>query len=226
MYRWSQPVVLADTPSRAAPTPPLTGDLIVQVWDKTPGGRKGARIDDPGVLPVRAKELVRLTTRLSRPAYVYLLWIDGRGQVSALYPWDRSKKQTIHDPPPLVPPQTEVESPEPKAEGDERVPQGWPLEGSSGLETILLLARQDALSPQIQLPKLLGRLPATPLRDPCEVAVMGRDGNHRLPTIGWSRGPAEQAEQIDDPFLALMERLGPHFETIRMVRFAYQGTTE
>jgi hypothetical protein len=39
----------------------------------------------------------------------------------------------------------------------------------------------------------------------------------------WNRGPSQDAEEIDDPLLQLMDRLRPHFQGIRAVRFAHQG---
>jgi hypothetical protein len=37
------------------------------------------------------------------------------------------------------------------------------------------------------------------------------------------RGGGKAAKHIDDPLLRLMERLRPHFEVIRAVRFAHQA---
>ena len=37
------------------------------------------------------------------------------------------------------------------------------------------------------------------------------------------RGLGEEAQEIDEPLLQLMERLRPHFEMIRAVHFAHQG---
>ena len=43
------------------------------------------------------------------------------------------------------------------------------------------------------------------------------------PITAIHRGIGEKAEEIADPLLQLIERLKPHFEMIRVVRFAYQG---
>ena len=68
-----------------APTA-LAGELTVRVWSRGEGGKRGLKIDDPGALPLLAGELVHLEARLNQPAYPYLLWLDGQGHVSVLYP--------------------------------------------------------------------------------------------------------------------------------------------
>jgi hypothetical protein len=93
------------------------------------------------------------------------------------------------------------------------------------VETALPLVRSSRLPLAIDLASLIGRLPALPLRDPQEVAVRGCDPSQAVRAIdrGTQRGPGLQGERIDDPLLQVMEKLRPHFEVIRAVRFAYQG---
>jgi hypothetical protein len=99
------------------------------------------------------------------------------------------------------------------------------MEGKSGLETLLLLARESPLPTETRLADLVGKLPAVPLRDPLELAVRGYDAGRPVGTVlEWqNRGPKKDAEEIDDPLLQLMDRLRPHFPVIRAVRFAHQG---
>ena len=88
--------------------------------------------------------------------------------------------------------------------------------------------RSTRLPPAIDLASLIGRLPPSPLRDPQEVAVRGFDPGQPVRTInrGMHRGLASEAERIDDPLLQVMEKLRPHFDVIRAVRFAYRGDRE
>jgi hypothetical protein len=201
----------------AAALLPLTGELTARVW--TPGGegKRGWKIglETPQSLPVRNGELIHIEATLNQPAYVYLLWLDGQGKITPLYPWidqdfsklpaEASMASELHDPP--------------------QRDKGWPVEGPSGLETILMLARLMPLPPGTDLTAVIGTLPPAPLRDPFEVAVRGFDVGQAVDTIdlGSHRGPAKAARQIDEPLLQLLERLRPHFEVIRAVRFAYSG---
>jgi len=205
----------APVPVSLPPPLPLSGELIVRVWSPGMEGKRGLKVEESGARPVRAGEWVHLEAHLSRPAYAYLLWLDSQGQVTSLYPWgDRTFgsrpsserwSATIHSP----------------AAEDE----GWRMTGPPGLETALLLVRQTPLPPGTELADLIGRLPPSPLRDPQEVAVRGFDPGQPVRAIdrGEHRGLADEAERIDDPLLQVMEKLRPHFDVIRAVRFAYRG---
>jgi hypothetical protein len=192
----------------------LTGDLSVRVWSPGPGGKRGLRVEEPGALPVRRGEQVHLKVELNRPAYIYLVWLDGQGKIEPLYPWSRASGA-----------RPATESPRDRLDSPPELDKGWPLQGPSGLETALLLARESPLPASIDLAALMGTLPPSPLHSLEELAVRGFDpgGSTRAIDQGVHRGLGNEAEQIDEPLLKLMERLGPHFDLIRAVRFAYQG---
>jgi hypothetical protein len=200
-----------------APLAPLTGELTVRVWSREGGSgtKRGWKVDEPGALPVLPGERVHLEAKLSRPAYAYLLWLDGQGQVASLYPW---RDRSFGSRPSSEAASLALHSP---AEFD----RGWPMDGPPGLETALLLVRSSRLPPGIDLASLIGRLPASPLRDPQEVAVRGCDPDQAVRAIdrGTHRGLAGESERVDDPLLQVMEKLRPHFDVIRAVRFAYRG---
>jgi hypothetical protein len=178
---WPQPH-RTESPTAAPPTPglvpaALTGELMVQVW--TPGGKgkRGWSVEDPRTLPVVAGEQVHLKARLNQPAFAYLLWLDGQGQVASLYPWsnrqfgprptEETLQETVHSPPALD--------------------EGWPMRGPSGLETALLLVRRTRLPADVDLATLIGRLPP---------GVLRRRGPLRLravPGLGVVHGPAVRA---------------------------------
>jgi hypothetical protein len=204
-------------PTETASDPlPLTGELTVRVWTPDGQGKRGWKIEEPGTLPVLPGEQVHLEARLNRPAYAYLLWLDGQGQVVSLYPWGDRK---FGSRPVREVALAEVHSPA-------AISQGWPLTGPSGLETALLLVRRTPLPPDTDLAGLIGRLPASPLRNPEERAVFVFDsGQQPLEAIdrGEHRGLGEVAKQVDDPLLQLLDRLRSHFELARAVRFAYRG---
>jgi serine/threonine protein kinase len=208
----SQTVVIP----RAVPVS-LAGELTVRVWSEKDGNKRGLKIDEPGALPLLPGEKVHLEARLNQPAHAYLVWLDGQGHVSLLYPRDDRKfgsrpsgdraRETFHSP--------------------EAVDEGHKMTGPSGLETVLLLARHTPLPPGTDLAGLLGQLPPSPLRDVREVAVRGFDEGQPTETlrVGQHRGIGDEPDKIDDPLLQLMERVrtqGP-FDVIKAVRFAYRG---
>ncbi len=193
----------------------LSGELLLKVWTPGPGGKRGLTVgEDDDALPVRKGELVHLEARVNQPAYIYLIWVDSQGQVDPLYPWDRDFKVL----PPPKSPQTVLHSPPEES-------RGWPVQGTSGLETAMLLVRRTPLPEGTDLTKVVGKLSPSPLRDPKEVAVCGFDSDQPTGTVNrvQKRQVGAQAQQIDEPLLQLMDRLRPHFDMIRAVRFAYQG---
>ncbi len=145
----SDPVVIP--PASSAPAP-LTGELTVRVWSKD-GRKDGLEVDKPGALPLLPGEQVHLEAHLNQPAYSYLLWLDGQGHVSLLYPRqdhkfgsspsDGSARETVHSP--------------------EAVDEGLKMKGPGGLETALLLVRRTPLPPSVDLVSSIGPLPPSPL---------------------------------------------------------------
>jgi aminoglycoside phosphotransferase (APT) family kinase protein len=175
----------------------LSGELLLQVW--APGeGRRGTPVDER--VTVYSGEKVHVEARLSRPAYVYLVWIGGDGKVQPLYPWDPEAGFA----------RTESQQPRQVLHSPSERDRGWVVEGPSGVESVLLLARATPLPADVDLEKLIGKLPATPLKS--EVAAAGEIK---------TRSVRSKAELIDEPMLQLLERLRPHFELVRVARFPH-----
>jgi hypothetical protein len=196
---------------------PLSGELTVLVWAPD---KRGLPVQEWGALPVRNKEQIQVGVRLNQPAHAYLLWIDSEGVTTPLYPWNQGTHidwKTLVAPP-VVGPQAVVQSPGEMA-------KGWKVRGKSGLDTILLLARQEPLPADVPLADLVGCLPATKYHAAHEWAVRGPDGEESVGFInlGGNRAPEEEAARIDEPLLQLMSRLRPHFDMMRAVRFAHEG---
>ena len=204
------PPVVSPQPEMA-----LTGDLSVRVW--TPGGgKRGLKVgEDPFALPVRRGDQLHLHAQLNQEAYVYLVWVDGQGQVHSMYPWTDRRFAAL---PGEQVARTELHNPP-------RVDEGWPAEGPSGLETVLLLGRRTQLPAGVDVKQELGVLPPSPLRDPREWALRGFDLDQPIDVLqrGEHRGVGTEAVRIDDPLMQAIERLRRHFEVVRAVRFAYQG---
>jgi hypothetical protein len=102
---------------------------------------------------------------------------------------------------------------------------GWKMEGPSGLETIVLLARRAPLPPDVKLSALLGTLVPAPLENPGEVQWRGMEQGQSLALKEYDRfrRPGAKQEKIEDSLLQMMERLRGDFEVIRAVRFAHLG---
>ncbi|MDB5310074.1 MAG: hypothetical protein JWO38_4276 [Gemmataceae bacterium] len=212
-------------PRSAPELPALDGDLIVTISSDPllgPVTKTGLSVDVEAALPVRSGELVRMQVRLDRPAHVYLLWVDSRGEVQPCYPWDIARSKAGWKAPPVAgsgAPCTDVRCPDVRD-------QGLAVDGPRGLETVVLLARSDPLPASVNLAELTGRLPVSPFRDPGEVAWLdlGPGRMNVRETKSRHRGlSAGETREIDAPLFALLEeRLRPHFELIKAVRFAHR----
>ncbi len=204
----------------AVPARTLDGTLTLLVYPRGPDFNEWASADQKGVLPVRSGEQVRLEAKLSEPAHAYLLLLDSRGRAVPLYPWneDRITVKDVAAPPPVRGPRTLVTTPT-------SATKGWRLDNESGLETIILLARREPLPAGVSLPALLGKLPAAQLRKKGELAVLAFDRGAPSPSTVRSleRGFEDEAREVDEPLVRLMERLRGTFEVVRAVRFAHQG---
>jgi hypothetical protein len=147
-----------------------------------------------------------------------MLWVDGKGVATPLYPWNVDKLviDTAAVPPPPQEPGDVVHNPT-------RVDKGWPLDNTVGLDTLLLLARRTPLPPEVRLADVIGELPEAPLGPPDEVVVRGFDRGVPVEEVkvDQNRRPAGDARVIDEQLLPLVERLKDHFELIRAVRFAH-----
>ena len=195
----------------------LYGQLNVRVWGEK-GGMRGL-VHEPGVLPVVNGEGVQLEAKLNQPAHVYLLWLGSDGTATPMYPWNRGRRVGAEDlaiPPPLVGARLVVYSPS-------ETQRAWPMEGPSGMETILLLARRTPLPKDVKLAELIGELKPTRIDNPREVVVQGIERGQVKQQRELFRRSAREARIIDADLLQLLGRLKPHFELIRAVRFAHQG---
>jgi predicted Ser/Thr protein kinase len=210
----------ADAGSPAPPpvvARPLAAELRVRIWSRLTRDR--GLVQQSGVAPVRNGESVQVEARLNQPAYAYLLWLDSEGNVTPLYPWNTGEEIIVED----LDAMPLVEKPQAVVRSPSALSKGWPMEGPRGLETVLLLARREPLPADVKLSVLVPGLQPAPFDNPKEVVVRGRDRGQKVPDeVSLFRRPAKKAREVDESLLKLMEKLDPHFETIRAVRFAHE----
>ena len=201
---------------------PLRGDLIVRVRSQDGKNKPEARIGfDPLALPIREDEVVQMEAKLNQAAYIYLLWVDGKGEVTPLYPWNADGKlvhKTLAAAPPPQVPTAEVRNPN-------YLVKWWPADDTEGLDTILLLARRTPLPDTVSLVDLVGKLPEARLGPLHEVVIRGMDRGVLVEEVkvDQDRRVKEDARVLEDQLLSLMDRLQGHFELIRAVQFAHAG---
>jgi hypothetical protein len=206
-------------PDGQAPAGKLDGELIVFV--RAPErGVQSKPVEDPGVLPARAGGIMSLQAQLNQPAFVYFVWLDTERQAIPLYPWNTTtlEVKNIHQPPPVRRPAKLVDSP--------LLGGGWKFGKQDGMETVLLLARSTPLPEGTRLSSLLEPLPPPVMvRESEELLKLGLDGGTKsvATLLAKSRGAEDEAQAADEALVALMVRLGEHFELVRAVRFAHLG---
>jgi serine/threonine protein kinase len=199
------------------PTNRLSGDIEVLIWDGQDQRRRGLGLREPGALPLKTNDQIRVAAQLNRPAYVYLVWIGTNGEALPVYPWpsgDWTQRPARQSPTDHIrlPEQADI---------------GWPLEGGPGMETLLLLARETPLPDDIDLAQLLAALPPQTMQH-ARSLVEFQNGAVINQIQRKDRSPQFfNAQQIDDPVLQtqqlIQQELTPHFPLIRAVSFANQG---
>jgi hypothetical protein len=193
---------------------PLAGTISLRIWSPENLARRGRRLEEPGMLPLQAADQIRVEAELSRPAYAYILWIDGQGKVTPVYPWQPGKWDARPANETKV---THVSLPE-------QADSGWEIEPTQGMETLLLIVRDEPLGADVHLEKLLADLPSQARQDARALAWFD-DGRAVAEEL---RAPRFfDPKKIDDPVVAthqaLRERLAPIATSLRAVTFASPG---
>jgi serine/threonine protein kinase len=209
-----------EPPRREEPAP-LEGYLDARMARPGDQIRQNIPLSDPASRPMRPRDLIRVHAELSRPACVYLVWIDSSGAVTPMYPWidgdwkrrgPEKKSKSYHLP---------------------RVNDEWEWwemgPGRSGLEMMALLCREGPLPESVDLAALLGRFDPRPLA--------GEDGQ----TVAWfkngemvldekprtPRGPLARPVKGGNPVerlnRELHRRVRGHFVLTRTITYGNEG---
>lgn len=169
---------------------PLSGTLDVLVWNRQRLLESGVSIHEPGVLPLRAGDQIRLQARLNHAAFLYVVGIDARGNAIPLFPWrDADWRAPAEDQ------ASRRELDLPGALGD-----AWPVEpGPAGMETFVVIASE-------------GRLELNDLADACEDLQSQQDVRYSLPVcfengkpVSWRSSTVSGTRGIDFHGAVLLE---------------------
>jgi hypothetical protein len=196
---------------------PLDAAVSLVFWDVVQ--KRRLMLDDPGVLPVKEGDEFRVEVRLNRPAFVYLIWIDSEGNISPVHPWEPGSDWKLPGPEEATPALT--------------LPAGGdvlPIRGPAGVETLVLLARDDEPLSLGEHEDFRGWLPARfrplgPLSNPAqprwrEWREEECETGGGVRGFGPARPAADPLFQLDT---LLRERLGPRFRLVQAVSFTNLG---
>jgi serine/threonine protein kinase len=202
-------------------TPPLQAKLDLLFYDETK--KRMRSVVEPGVLPVASGATFQIDLRLNRPAHAYLLWIDPQGEVRPVYPWEPNSawKLTGNDEPlqgGLLLPKT--------ADGKYA---RWPLSGPGGVETVVLLAREEPLTKREQgnFSSWVARIPPMPKFPEDHAAAFFASEGSESGKIALDRGFEATVVEDDNPLFQidslLRERFGSRFDLIQAISFTNRG---
>jgi predicted Ser/Thr protein kinase len=188
---------------------PMKGRIDLLVVKSKDGTRRRLRLEDRGSVPVRADDEIRIEARLDCPAYLYLFWLGSEGKIAPLYPWKDHDWST----------RPVDERKVTGAELPEIADDVWTMPASpSGLEILVLLAREDSPLPREDESKLAQALAGLPVALPAGMseAIWLEDGQEVVsgPAQGSKRGergeedlsrgiPSPKARKSDDPVLRI-----------------------
>ncbi len=185
---------------------PLTGEIQLSVIRD---GRS-LPIDDPTARPMRTGDGLHVDASLNQPAYIYLVWIDETGKANPLYPWTSGDWNEFAA---ASKPVRSISLPEHGV--------GYGLQGTPGMQTILLIARKTPIPAIEDLREHFAGLPNQTLQD--ERALVYFDTE----SVRHDRSPNfTQSVKVDDPQIEtqrlLSQRLHDQFPVVRAVSVAFK----
>jgi hypothetical protein len=190
--------------------------------------RQGLRLYERQALPLRPRDWIRIEATMSRPAYLYLVWIGADGEATPLWPWqspDPSRPAVWTDPRDQERLLERLRLPDDAKAGANAMPLG---EGPPGIEALLLLARAEPLTNDetAELAGLLAPRGRRSVRDlvlamELENGERVTDEKDRSPIVGKGQDVGDVEEQLRSVMRQVHERFG----YVRGVCFGNQGKT-
>jgi len=196
----------APASGQAAPEP-LKGVLHLRVDDVADSRRRDLRLDQAGVLPLKAGDRIRIEARLDRPAYLYLFWIGSDGKVGPIYPWTEGKWE-------------QRPAREQKAKTvilSATTDQAWTMPaGGAGIETLVLLAREHSVLAQRDAEKLAKLASSSPVSTSSLIKEAVRLENGREITLDLHdrSAPTNKTRKSDDPALRIRRLLNDQVQPL------------
>jgi serine/threonine protein kinase len=193
---------------------PQTADLNVIVGDES----KSQPFDQPGALPLRTGQQLRIEATTSRPSYLYLVWIDTQGIAQPVYPWKPGHWEVLAAPEKAT---NRLKFP-PDAGGSE---WGYTVQGGAGMETLVLLARDTPLPPGIVLKDLFADLPAQPIQNGQLLVWLenGERADNGTRSLDFEKVKPLNSQSVKLKQI-LEQRLKSHFPLFRAVSLANRGS--
>jgi hypothetical protein len=195
------------------PTEPLHGSLTLRIWDPKDANRRGLALTDVGALPLRAGDLFHVEGSATRPIYLYVIWIDPDGIAKPVYPWpagDWSK------PPQTERPVTEI-----------KLPPGsgtwWPMPDEQGIETLVLMGREQPLPPDIVLKDMFTGLFPPLVKSADSIVWLDPPERQRSPDFSSVK---KAGDPVRDAQRRLADRFKGHFPLLQVVSFANRGNSK
>lgn len=174
-------------------------------------------VDEPGALPVQDGGAMYLEAQLDQPAFVYFVWIDVHGKILPLYPWNNEELLVVDfkQPPPVRRATDRVFSP--------LLGRDWQFGDTPGVETVVLLARREALTDTTQLEKCLTGIAASrPQQQPQLLALsLDADGQTIRHLAKEQQTPSAQMLTMNEPLVQAMRALGAQFDVVQVVQFPH-----
>jgi serine/threonine protein kinase len=205
--------------SRPAAVVPLRGVLDAEMR------REGDRLrnqfiplSDPAARPLRPRDEIRVSVELNSPAYIYILWIDTEGKVSPQYPWidhDWTRRDA------------EVRAERFELPRFEGAWGAWRMgPGEPGLETMVLLCREEPLPATVDLEGILRGLGKVPL-DGQDAGAISWFENGNTVRNEKQRAPLAKAVEGGNPLERVNReihlRVKDHFDYTRTITYGNTG---
>jgi len=222
--------------------PPLSGQLKIRFIANPDSGSAKVVVRQPkegDPTPLFNGQNVQLQTKLSRPGFIYVIWVDSDGAAEPIYPWDFETSTALWK----APIQKRSNKPADFIPCPEKAQTGFRATGKPGMQHVVVLARSTPLKSANELQSVFSDLPASPLADGPEAAKYVEWSPVSGNRIGFVRGleagatyyvddveeldPSTDFEASDMPMFEIVKsRLKQQhldFEFIKVWRFAQKG---